>query len=167
MNTNSTTSGINPVLWLVIGLPCLAVVASFASLYLALRAGDVPLPDRYHWEGAALDAEQAHLRSARKLGLSAQLRIDSATRRCEVLLHGAAPSVLRLDLADGSKPANDRHLRLQRAGDFYSAPCETLPVAHWWVELADDAAGWALRDRQRGNFSTPLILAGGRPAHAS
>ena len=32
-----------PMVWLVVGLPALVVVASFATLFLAVRGGDAPL----------------------------------------------------------------------------------------------------------------------------
>ncbi len=167
MNPNSMKHTFNPVLWLVIGLPSLAVMASFATLFIALRSSDVPLPARYHWEGAAFAAEQARLVRARSMNLSAQLRFDPVTQRCKVKLYGAQPQVLRLELTDGSKPANDRHLQLQRDGDSYSAPCTALPSAHWWIELADDATDWTLRDRMKTDFSVPLVISGERPGHSS
>ena len=32
-----------PIVWLVVGGPALVVVASFATLFIALRGGDIPL----------------------------------------------------------------------------------------------------------------------------
>jgi hypothetical protein len=157
----------NPVLWLVFALPALAVVASFTSLFLAIHSGDVPLPDNYHWEGAGYDADQARLNDARRLGVSAQLHFDALTQQCQVQLRGATPTQLRVDLTDGSKPSNDRHLKLQRAGDAYEAPCTALPVGHWWVEIADDASGWTLRERLHGNLSTPQLVASSGAGRAS
>jgi hypothetical protein len=153
-----TDSSINPTLWLVIGLPALAVIASFASLFAALHAGDTPLPERYHWEGANLDADQSRIERARALGISALVSYDPGSRHCELVLQGAAPATLRVELTHATELAADRHLQMQRRGDRYIAECTPLPVAHWWVEIADDGAGWTLRGRLRGALQPGQML---------
>ena len=40
----------------MLALPGAAVVAGLATLAIALRYGDPPLPADYHWEGKHLDA---------------------------------------------------------------------------------------------------------------
>jgi len=140
----------NPVLWLVIALPALAVIASFCSLALAVTRGDRELPVNYHWEGGALDRDDAQRATASALGLRATLRIDAATQRCLVTLEGAAPASLRLDLTHPTNPAADRQLRLRRAAGAYSVPCEAVPTAHWWLQLTDPQGQWLLRGRASG-----------------
>jgi hypothetical protein len=155
MKTDST---FNPTLWLVIGLPALAVIASFASLFAALHAGDTPLPERYHWEGANFDADQVRIERARALGVSALVSYDPVTRQCELILQGAAPATLRLELTHATESGADRHLLMQRRADRYVAACTPLPAAHWWVEIADDGAGWTLRGRLRGSLQPAQLL---------
>lgn len=153
-----TDSAINPTLWLVVGLPALAVVASFASLFLALHAGDTELPARYHWEGANLDADQVRIVRARALGIAAMISYDAPSRQCQVVLQGASPAQLRVELTHATEAASDRHLQLQRRGDLYSTDCAPLPVAHWWVEITDDAGSWTLRGRLRGSLQPAQLL---------
>lgn len=154
----------NPVLWMVIGLPLLAVLASFGSLALALSHGDRELPSTYHWEGNALDRDDARRARAQALGLRAALRLDATTQRCVVRLQGMQPESLRLDLTHPTEPGADRHLLLQRSGDAYSAACTALPAAHWWVQLSDPAGDWLLRARAVPNAAadgtaSPLSVA--------
>jgi len=153
----------NPVLWLVIGLPAAAVVASFATLILSTRASDQQLPARYHWEGSAYDADQARVAMARRVGVTALLQYDPTQTQCRVTLSGAAPDTLRVELAHPTDKARDRHLLLQRTASGYQTACEPLPAAHWWVEVADDSAGWLLRGRLRGSFDPPQLLTSDTP----
>jgi hypothetical protein len=151
---------LNPALWLVIGLPAAAVVASFATLIVSTRAGDVPLPSRYHWEGQAYDADQARIAVAQRLGIQARLVYDAASGQCQLVLQGQDTNAarLRLDLAHPTDARADRHVSLERSGALYTAACEPLPAAHWWLELADDAGSWTLRTRVRGTLQTPVSL---------
>ena len=148
----------NPVLWLVIALPLLAVVASLTSLALAVTRGDPELPKDYHWEGAALDRDQQRLTLAASEGITATISYRPDTQHCAIALHGAAPAQLRLDLVHPTDPRADRRLTLARAGESYEADCAGLPVAHWWLEVSDDTGRWMLRGRTTGRLQPPVQL---------
>jgi hypothetical protein len=150
----------NPVLVLVITLPLLAVAGSFVSLALAVTRGDRELPKDYHWEGASLEADQQHEARAAQLHIGAMLAFDAGTQRCIVTLRGAAPDALHLRLTHPTQDAADVQMTLPRESGRYSAPCKALPVAHWWLELADDQSHWLLRTRLRGNLSEPVTVGG-------
>jgi uncharacterized protein len=156
----------NPVLWLVITLPLLAVAASLASLALAVSRGDPELPKDYHWEGAGLERDDQRLALAAQLGIGATLGYDPATGRCTVTLRGAAPEALRLALVHPGDPRADRRLTLARAGDSYRGDCAALPPAHWWLELSDDQERWLLRGRTRGGLLQPVPLGAATPPGA-
>jgi hypothetical protein len=148
----------NPVLVLVIALPLLAVAGSFVSLALAVTRGDSELPKNYHWEGGALDRDDAQQARAARLGIGATLGFDAATGQCTLLLRGAAPAALRLTLVHPTVTGLDRHLLLHPGAGGYTAPCSALPAAHWWLELADDQDGWLLRSRLHGDLHAPVQL---------
>jgi hypothetical protein len=148
----------NPVLWLVIGLPLLAVAGSFISLALATSRGDPELPKDYHWEGAALDRDQARLALAAQRGIGATVAYDAGAGRCSVALRGAAPPALRLALVHPVDPRSDLRLELRRTGANYAAACPPLAAAHWRLEVADDAGEWLLRGRTQGALLEPVRL---------
>lgn len=154
----ATTARANPVLWLVVGLPLLAVVASFASLALAITRGDSELPKSYHWEGNGLAKDQAQMAAAAKLRLSATVGVDRAAQRCTISLQGDAPPALRLILTHPTDNSADRSIVLPRSGAVYVAPCATLPAAHWWLQLADDQGRWMLRGRVQGTMQEPAVF---------
>jgi len=150
----------NPVVVLIITLPLLAVAGSFVSLGLAVTRGDRELPKDYHWEGAAVEQDQQREARAAQLHIDATLARDVATNRCVVTLHGAAPAALDLRLTHPTQEAADLRLTLPRESGQYSAPCQALPDAHWWLELADDKDSWLLRTRLHGNLDEPVTMGG-------
>lgn len=137
----------NPVFWLMWLLPAAAVIASFATLAIALRDADRALPADYHWEGERLDADFARARQAAQLGVTAVLRL-SADGQCAVTLSPASAGgdALELRLTHGVDAGLDRMLRLVRVGEGeYAAPCAPLPRGRWRIALQDAAGSWALR----------------------
>ncbi len=160
MSSTVNRPGPNLVLWLLWILPATAVAASFASLYVAVRNGDAPLPAAYHWEGQALDADQARQDKAKSLGMAALLRFDAAAGQCHVKLQGDAPAQLRIDLAHPTLTGADQHWTLERDPTGYHTACAALPKAHWWVQIGDPAGHWQLRARVLGDFSGgPVYIA--------
>ncbi len=77
---------INGGLWLVIGLPLFAILASLHVTFVAFTRGDATLPDEYHWEGMQLDRDFASAQRAAALDVRATLRLLSATGDCQVTL---------------------------------------------------------------------------------
>jgi len=148
----------NPVLWLVIALPLLAVAASLASLALAVSRGDPELPKNYHWEGTALDRDQERLALAAQQGIAATIAFDAASGLCTVTLQGSAPALLRLSLVHPVDPRADRQLELVRTGAGYAVPCTAPSAAHWWLELSDGQGRWLLRGRAHGTLQPPVHL---------
>ena len=152
MNAAAPGTGPNYAFWLIWILPASAVLASFTSLYFALHGGDVPLPTAYHWEGHALDSDQARQEQARHLGIAVLLQFDAVDGQCRLRLQGDSPAELRVDLAHPTIVADDQHWVMKKDGDGYRAPCSALPKAHWWVQIADPAGRWQLRGRFLSDF---------------
>jgi len=147
------------VLWLVIALPASAVIAGLSSWAIAASRGDRELPSAYHWEGGALDRDDARRAAAAGMGLRATLRVDVASGRCLVTLEGASPATLRLDLTHPTDQAADRHVQLQGAAGVYSGACAQLPAAHWWLQLTDDQGAWMLRGRAAATAAHAALTA--------
>jgi hypothetical protein len=142
------------------------VAGSFVSLALAVTRGDSELPKNYHWEGGALDRDDALQARAARQRIGGTLGFDPATGQCTLSLHGAAPAELRLTLVHPTVTGLDRHLLLHPSGDHYAAPCSAVPAAHWWLELADEPDGWLLRARLHGDLRDPVPLGVAAPTEA-
>jgi len=159
-----TPSRANPALWAVIGIPAATVVASAVTLMMAYGGAEPELPERYAWEGAALDLDVARAARARALDLGARLEFRDDGRVVLQLVAparadrsstadaaiGAAPRALTLHLTHATRPALDRSVTLTPAaevGRFEGRIGGALPAARWLVQLDDDRGGWRLRGR--------------------
>src|SRR5262245_39251460 len=105
----------NPVFFLAWGLPLVAVAASVFSLVLSLRSPDTQLPEQYHWEGFQLDRDFSRAARAAELKVHGRISGLGASGTCELRLYmeGAAPDVLTLMLAHGTRAELDRRLEFK------------------------------------------------------
>ena len=144
----------NPVLLLVVGLPLVAVLGSFASLGLVLTHPDTELPEQYHWEGFQLDRDFSRSERATQLGVRAVVMNVATSGPCKIHLRisGAPPEQLELTLAHATRAGLDQHLDFQRdrADGTYVGQCSAIPDGHWRIELSDGAQSWSVRESVRG-----------------
>lgn len=141
----------NPVFWLIFLLPGAAVVGGLATVFIAYANADRALPQAYHWEGDALDADFARARQAAELGVRATLEVAGAEQQCRVRLEGADPAAVLLLLTHSDDAAQDRQLRLPRLSPgLYQAPCAVLPAARWRISLDDESGRWSIRAHAEG-----------------
>jgi hypothetical protein len=145
----------NPVLMLVIGLPSIVVLASFASLALALLRPDGELPEQYHWQGLKLDRDFSEAQHAADLNISATFSRDERAAVCRLSLRIQAekPATLRVILTHATQPALDRRFTFSRTpSGIYEAPCDPIPNSHWRMEL-QDRGNWSMRQTLAGSLS--------------
>jgi hypothetical protein len=140
----------NPVFWLMWILPGGAVLASFATLAIALQDADRALPAFYHWEGERLDADFERARNAARHGMRATLAFAGGTRPCTATVTPAPgdPAAITLSFTSASDASLDRTLTMLREqAGVYRVACNVLPRGRWFVTLQDSAGAWALRGR--------------------
>jgi hypothetical protein len=150
----------NPVYWLMWLLPGSAVVASFATLFIALRGGDAPLPESYHWEGERLDTDFARARAAATLGIEVDFETRAGQCRASVRNVPLDPAALNLLLTHGSDAGLDRRLRLMRVSEReYRAACTPIEAGSWRITLGDDSLAWSVRAAATGNLESVALRA--------
>jgi hypothetical protein len=155
----------NPVLVLALGIPLLAVIASFLTLFLAIAKPDGELPEQYHWEGFKLDRDFEQSKRAAALNVRATVtRTQAGICRLELSVKDTPPAALTLVLTHATQPGHDRTLNLTRAslkheGASYEAPCVPVPNAHWRVSLSDDQGAWSLRQYTVGALNNWTLTA--------
>ena len=158
----------NPVLWIAIGVPLVAVLASFVTLGMALVHPDGELPEQYHWEGFRLDRDFERAARAQQLGISVRLEGLHTTGRCTASLQtrGPLPSSLLLTVTHGTLPELDRRVQLARTSAsadgtsaVYEGRCIAAPDGSWRLELTDSENGWSLRQSVRGSLDAVQLEA--------
>jgi uncharacterized protein len=150
----------NPVFWLMWLLPGSAVLAGLATLCIALRSADPPLPADYHWEGAHLDRDFELARNAADHGIEVDIAFTSG--QCVAAVRAApgdAPSLTML-FTNGTDAGLDRVVMLKRlAPGEYRGACAPLAAGRWRVSLEDAAATWSIRTQVTGGLERIALRA--------
>ncbi|MCB1553137.1 MAG: FixH family protein [Xanthomonadales bacterium] len=133
-----------PMAWLVWGLPAAVVVAGFATLAIAIRAGGSDAtadPVQRMAQVQTTDIEADRVAAAR--GLAASLRIHGDQLELQ-LLGSASEQALTLRLSHPARAEDDRELSLRREGDRWTGRVALPNSAHWQVSLVPDDRSWRL-----------------------
>lgn len=152
-------------MWLVWGLPLLAVIASLGTVMLSAAGHDGELPEQYHWEGWRVDRDFSRTERAVRLEVRAEVSGLSAGGTCQLTLRfkGDPPQELTLSVAHATLAQWDGSLHMQRTGILhsgesqYAGQCPRFPPGHWRLELASDDGQWSLRQEVFGSMERILI----------
>lgn len=138
--------------WVLILLPLAVVVACFVTLYLALRTDEALVRDDYYKEGLAINRRLEQEAHARELGISGELRYDTATLGLELRLAGPALAAKQLSLAilHPTDDEQDQSLTLHAAGNgvFLGKAATALDGKRYLMlqpEDGSDGGAWRLR----------------------
>ncbi|MHB8747116.1 MAG: FixH family protein [Gammaproteobacteria bacterium] len=137
-----------PLVLMLIFLPASVVVASFITLYLAIRSDDGLVEDDYYQRGKEINRVLDRDHAAQHYGLHAQLTFEPARRSVDVRLTatGKLPREserLELKLSHATRAGQDQRVILVRKPDgHYQGILPSLGMGHWYVQLA--AADWRL-----------------------
>lgn len=151
--------------WLLMSGPALAVIAGAATLWLAVTSYDGLVADDYYKQGLAINQALQRDAQARRLGLHAALRLDSAGNQIGVRMRGALASEsemheLKLRVTHPTIPGRDQVLTLHRAdhGEFLTSA--RVPVSgRWLISLEDVALTWRLIGEWRAENERTVELA--------
>lgn len=138
--------------WFVIALPLTAVVASIATLVIAVRDPDGLVVDDYYKQGLAINQALGRDRQAQALGLSGLVRLDPAGGQLALTLSGLPANAdtddLELRLVHPTRPHLDRSLMLTRESrDAWSARLGPIAPGRWHVQLESPQGAWRLAGR--------------------
>lgn len=150
--------------WFLIALPATAVIASIATLIIAMKNPDGLVVDDYYKEGLAINQTLARDRHARFLGLHAEGGIGPGGQ-VQLVLQGKQPQPaqrLRLSLLHPTRADQDQVIGLELShtsparfrGEFESVP----GVGHWHVLLEPESGHWRLTGRMASSGDGRLQL---------
>jgi len=143
-----------PMVWLVIALPALAVAGALASVVTAFVTRDAVVADEYRKEGLAINRDPTRDRAAQRLGVSAALAVEDGALTVR-LVPGTAPPPAQLVVifSHATRAELDRLVTLRSVADgVYSAPLAPLAPGHWYLEVSPADRGWRLT----GEFAESL-----------
>lgn len=149
--------------WFIIALPATVVVAGLSTVYIAFKYADTVVIDDYYREGLAINQRLAQDEAAARLGLAAELRVDTLTGEVLVTLDGAraAPDNLQLALIHPVDADRDQTLTLTAvAGERYRGDLVKAPAGRYYLRLAPAAdPDWRLSGELDLRVAGPVRLA--------
>ena len=131
--------------------PAIAVVAGFATMYIAFKHADPLVVDQYYKEGLAINRVLERDQIALARGYRAELVLNQARTLVRVQLTGEKlPAELRLHFIHLTRSGLDREFSVpQIQPGLYEAAIKLPEAARWSVELEDARKDWRLT----GNWS--------------
>ncbi len=149
--------------WILMAAPAAAVVAGFATLWIAVSTSDGLVAEDYYRQGLAINRVLERESAAARLGIVA--RAEPGAGRLVVRLEGriAPPAALTAWLAHATRAGHDMRLRLAReaGGDYAAALPRSLPAGRWHVSIEDPGRDWRVIGMWSGS-AQPFTLTGNR-----
>jgi hypothetical protein len=150
--------------WFLIALPATAVVASIASLVIAVRNADSLVREDWSDAGENINAELALEHEATMRGVSAVVRLEPAANRVSVELAGngvADVPRLSLELRHPTDATRDYASLLDPDGPgvFTGDAVSARLTGSWYLTIAPPDRAWLLRKRVWLGADEPVRIA--------
>lgn len=136
--------------WFLIFLPGSAVVASFASLHIALQNADSLVRDDWYQHGTRINDYLALQEEAGRRGIRAALALDASGRTLTAVVEGPALDLptLQLKLHHPTDARRDIEIVLAASGpNRFSGAADRRLDGTWDATLAPAAADWTIQRR--------------------
>ena len=150
------------MVWLIIGLPLAAVVAGFATLYIAVHNADDIVKDEYVKTGMAVEAPRARLQLAARMGLAASVSYHDGALEMRMLKQGLQANTLVLTLVHPTKAGLDTQISLTSVGQGkYQARAVLTGQGKRHLILEPPDHAWRLEGDWRAPFDEEASLRAG------
>lgn len=147
----------NPMVWMVIFFPAVAVVAGLSTIYIAASTSTGLVEDDYYKQGLQINRVIDRDRRARELGLRAEVTVDTRTGLSRIHLEAEKPlpsnQELAFRLVHRTIPGLDQQTSLtpsaQEAGVYSGYLRPPIGEGRWTLQL-QSGEEWRLKQ----NFTT-------------
>ncbi|HXQ63208.1 MAG TPA: FixH family protein [Steroidobacteraceae bacterium] len=138
-----------PIVWLVITLPLLAVIGAVTSAVLAARGADPEVADQLGQPASAIHRDPVRDQPALRGKVEVELRTIDATLEARLSRPGAdgavKPATLIAVLTHTSGAGLDQRIDLEaNAAGNYAARLPSLAPGHWSIEIFPPDRAWRL-----------------------
>lgn len=124
--------------------PGVVVVASFITLWLAVRSNDGLVADDYYKKGVAINLDLARSIKARELGVVANVRFGAERVAIQLQSRDDLPGRIRVTVAHPTRAGLDQTLVLSGTGGLYQGALEPLTPGRWQLIITDESGTWKL-----------------------
>ena len=145
----------NPMVWMVIFFPAVAVVAGISTIFIAIESDDGLVVDDYYKQGLQINQVIDHDRRARELGLMALVDANAQNGQVHLKLNSDAayefPAEITFKLIHRTIAGLDQVTTLNRVGDAEYQGFIKPPIneGRWTIQVLSEK-DWRLRK----SFST-------------
>lgn len=157
------------MVWLIAGLPAIAVIASFTTYFIAAHDPDSLVKTEHQKIGLAMVAPLGEAdKAAAKMGLSA--RLTSRAGHLELTLRGnlpGQPKRLALSVVHPTQENQDLHILLAYSHELsYIAPAPEMGSGKRNLVLEPEDRSWRITGQWMAPFSgmTELVAEGSTPS---
>lgn len=132
--------------WFLIALPAIAVVASIATLVIAVQTFDGMVVDDYYKEGRTIVQTIERTERAARLGLVARLQVRSESIIVELSAAAAAdvPQRIVLTVAHPTRGGQDQVLVLSGQDGVFRGALAPLSTGRWLFQIEDESRNWRM-----------------------
>jgi hypothetical protein len=161
--------------WFLISIPAAAVAGSILTFVLAGRNQDSLVTDDWYREGKTINRILARDRLARRLAISAELRIDERSGEVALELEGdsvGALETLYLELSHPTLASRDRQVLLRRreGSSLFRGQLPPFLSGRWYATVTPPPGSssglsqtWRLREEIRLPQEAPQRMGHERP----
>lgn len=130
-----------PIMWLVVGLPLTAVIASFVTLIIAARSFDGLVADDYYKQGLEINQRLHRNDAAQALDLKASIQRLGDDPLMRIVIRGNAqfmpPDTVEVTLTHATRSGIDVMVLAPRHGDgSYAFPNPNLAPGRWHIAIS-------------------------------
>ena len=129
--------------WLLMSGPAAVLLAGAVTTWIAFASADGLVAEDYYKQGLGINRRLAREETAQKLGVDAAVRFHDSS--IEVIVKGAKPEVLFVQLVHATRAGHDVRLRLvPDAQGRYAAELPPLPAGRWSAAIEDARGTWRI-----------------------
>lgn len=156
--------------WALITLPTVAVIASIATLMIAMHEPDGVVADDYYKRGLAINQVIERDERATAMGLAAAITLNAEQGKSMVVLTARVPlddETISLKFLHPTRAHQDYEVHLKRvAAGVYLGAFKSLAAGNWHVHIEAEDDTWRLigRLQQPQETSARLTANASRPA---
>lgn len=148
MTTQGNTSRFwyrEPWPWLLMIAPGAALIGGIITAVIAFRTSDGLVADDYYKQGLTINRAIERSSNAVRMGLTGTLNLNQGRMGLVLPPQAEAGSRVRLILAHPTRAGRDQTVALIRTDDgSYAGSLAPVEVAHWRLQLEDEAGRWRL-----------------------
>ena len=158
------------MVWLIAGLPASAVVAAFATYFIAAHEPDSMVKAEYRKDGLTVVSPQTAADSAAAaIQLFTQLRIREG--QIEARIQGGLmtpPARLRLNIVHPTQEKADIHILLEQSRELsYIAPAPDVGTGKRLLVMEPEDGSWRITGQWMAPFSGMTELAAATQNHST